>query len=68
MKARRLPCHSRDEALTYLKKHFTPGLHILQMCHDDHCPAIKTQRDADCRPPCHPDFYLVSPFADARDN
>lgn len=68
MKATRLPVHSHDEALRYLTQHFRSGLFFLQLAHDDDCPAIRTQHDADCRPPCRPDVYLVEPFSDARDN
>jgi hypothetical protein len=38
-----------------------PGVVILQYAHDDTCPAIASQRDADCCPPCRPDAYLVRP-------
>jgi hypothetical protein len=68
MKAQKLPCRSQAEAARYFAEHFVPGLHILQIAHDDGCPAMRTQRDADCKPPCKPDFWLISPFADARDN
>ncbi len=68
MKAHKLPVHDRVAALRYLETHIRPGLFILQLCHDDFCPAIKSQRDSDCKPPCSPDVYLVEPFADARDN
>jgi hypothetical protein len=46
-----------------------PGFGIFQIAHDDSCPAIATQCDADCAAPCRPDFYLIEPFADdARNN
>lgn len=59
MRALRLPVHDRTAADRYLARHPRPGLFILQMLHDDDCPAIRTKRDADCRAPCCPDFYLI---------
>ena len=69
MKTTKIPARTYDEAVKLIAtRFFKPGLHILQLAHDDFCPAIRSQRDADCRPPCHPDFYLIEPFADVRDN
>jgi hypothetical protein len=34
----------------------SPGLYVLHVLHDDHCPAIKSQRDDDCV--CSPDHIL----------
>lgn len=36
------------------------GVWVVQVLHDDHCPAIHSSRDADCVPSCKPDFYLMS--------
>jgi hypothetical protein len=68
MKAIRISAKTMDEARAAAFKLGKPGLTIVQMAHDDGCPAIRTHRDADCRPPCRPEFWLVRPFADARDN
>jgi len=57
-----------EQAHAYMLEHWRPGLCILQVCHDDFCPVIHTQQASDCKPPCHPDMWLVEPFADARDN
>lgn len=62
MKAIKLRAKTYTEAAQAAAAHFTPGVAILQVCHDDGCPAIRTQRDADCAPPCKPDFFLVKPF------
>ena len=59
MRAQKLPVHSRAAALVYLQQHPRAGLYILQLAHDDGCPAIVSQCDAMCRPPCCPDVYLV---------
>lgn len=39
-----------------------PGVMILEYRHDDGCPAIRTQREDDCRPPCRPIVRFVRPF------
>lgn len=62
MKITKLPCTSKPAALDWIRDHRLTGLGILQLLHDDNCPAIRTQRDADCAPPCVPDVYLVEPF------
>lgn len=50
------------EALAIITRELArPGVVIVQYAHDDGCPAIASQRDADCRPPCRPDAYLVRP-------
>lgn len=62
MTAIRLNAKSYSEAVKACAQHLKPGLAILQVCHDDGCPAMTTQRDADCDPKvCKPDFYLVRP-------
>lgn len=68
MKAIKLPVDSYSAAHIYIMQHlFKPGrLLILQMLHDQGGPAIRSQRDADCRPPCRPDFYAIEPFTETR--
>lgn len=63
MKATKLNATTHDEAVKALPAHFKPGLFVLQIAHDDGCPAIASKRDTDCKPPCKPDFYLIEPFA-----
>lgn len=60
MKALRISAHSREEAEQWLREHFQSGVFVLQQAHDDFCPSVRSQRDADCKPPCKPDFYLIS--------
>ena len=36
------------------------GAWVIQALHDDGCRACETQKDADCRAPCQPDFVLMS--------
>lgn len=62
MKVTKLPVTSKPAALEWIRDHRLTGLGILQLLHDDFCPAIQTQRDADCCAPCKPDVYLVEPF------
>jgi hypothetical protein len=63
MKAIKLPVATYDSAVVYFAQHlFKPGrVLILQVCHDDWCPAIKSGRDSDCASNCRPDFYAVEP-------
>lgn len=70
MKITKLPSDvtTYEQGYAYMLEHPRPGLFILQVCHDDWCPTIKTQRAKDCAPTCHPDVWLVEPFSDARDN
>lgn len=63
MKSTQLPVTSRPAALAWIREHKLTGLGILQVCHDDDCKAMQTQRDADCCAPCVPDVYLIEPFA-----
>lgn len=64
MKATKLPANPfNPETIAMIARELSrPGLVILQYFHDDYCPALRTQREQDCRPPCHPDVYLVRPF------
>lgn len=60
MKATKLDARTSTEAHQQAQRVLTrPGLFVLKTEHDPGCPAIRTQRDADCRPPCRPDFYLI---------
>lgn len=68
MKVTRTAFTSMDEAFRHFTEHPRAGVFVLQMLHDDDCPALTTQRDVDCTPPCRPELYLIEPFADARDN
>jgi len=68
MNAVRINARTRAEAEQWLLNNIRPGLFILQQAHDDFCPSIRTQRDADCRPPCKPDFYLIPLGEDGRQN
>ncbi len=63
MKATKLPVTTYDSAVVYVAQHlFKPGrVLILQVAHDDWCPAIKTGCDADCAASCRPDFFAVEP-------
>ncbi len=38
-----------------------PGVMILNIRHDDFCPAIRTQRSSDCHPLCKPITVLLQP-------
>lgn len=61
MKITKLPAISKPAALEWIRANKLTGLGILQLFHDDDCPAIASQRDADCT--CVPDVFLVEPFA-----
>ncbi len=60
MKITQIPVTSKPAALEWIRANKLTGLGILQLFHDDDCPAIASQLDADCR--CVPDIYLVEPF------
>jgi hypothetical protein len=62
MRVTKIPAHDFGAALEWIREHKLIGMGILQICHDDGCRAMVTQRDADCSPPCVPDAYLVEPF------
>ena len=68
MKATKLP-KDPSAGLPIVLRVCKPGkVVVFQVCHDDGCPAIASQRDADCKPPCSPDVWLVEPFANERAN
>jgi hypothetical protein len=62
MKVTKLPCTTKPAALAWIRERGLTGFGILQLLHDDDCPAIQTQQDADCTAPCIPDIYLLEPF------
>ncbi len=46
---------------TKSRRTIKPGVMILNIRHDDFCPAIRTQRSSDCHPLCKPITVLIHP-------